>query len=815
LLALSLAGSAATAPAQAPLTEVVVTLSSPSLAMAFGNGMLPGKAGINAKRLALKSKASSAYLGRLAGRQVKLSHRIEKAIPRASVRRHYRVVADGLAVSLPSDEISTLEKLPGVARVYPSYRYRALDTEAPADVSSIGAPDLWGTDLASAGQGVKIGVIDEGVDQKHPYFDPAGYSYPAGFPKGNSAYTTPKVIVARAFPARGLKYANASLPFDSRYSFHGTHVAGIAAGNAGTSTAPEGGSQVISGVAPRAYLGNYKALTIPTENFGLNGNSPEIVAAIEAAVSDGMDVINLSIGEPEIDPHNDIVAKAVNAASAAGVVVTVAAGNEFSENGRGSISSPGTARSAITVGASSSAGVASKIRIAGFSSSGPTPYDFLLKPDVSAPGIDILSSLPSEDGTWGVESGTSMAAPHVAGASALLLQRHSTWTPAQIKSALALTADPITNSEGRRITPLRVGTGRIDLTAADQPLVFATPSTAGFGLVAPGRERKRTIDLADAGGAVGSCQVGLERSDKTAGASINAPTSVSVPGTLALEARARPKAKGGELDGWVRLSCSGRTLRIPFWVHVAVSHLRAKKKTRISRPGVYTGNTKGKSSRVGRYLYPERVPGVKRRLKGPEQVFRLELKRSHQNFGVAVVSHGKRVSVTPRIVRKSNEDKLTGLTALPVNVNPYVSRYADEVPAAGALRPSRGTYDIVFDTVSKAMAGSFTFRFWIDDTKPPRLRVLSRKEGRLTLRISDRGSGVDPASITASSDGRRLPLSFHACTGKAVVDARRLNPGRHAIVVTASDFQESKNNENATRLLPNTATIRSSIRITR
>ena len=95
-------------------------------------------------------------------------------------------------------------------------------------------------------------------------------------------------------------------------------------------------------MAPRAYLGNYKALTIPTEaDVGLDGNSPELVAAIEAAVADGMDVINMSLGEPEIEPARDIVVKALDAAARAGVVPVVSAGNDFEEFGRGSVGSPG------------------------------------------------------------------------------------------------------------------------------------------------------------------------------------------------------------------------------------------------------------------------------------------------------------------------------------------------------------------------------------------------------------------------------------------------------------------------------------------
>src|SRR5581483_10381389 len=120
---------------------------------------------------------------------------------------------------------------------------------------------------------------------------------------------------------------------------HATHVAGIAAGDYTPGALPNRGP--LSGVAPRAYLGNYKVLTVPTENFGLNGNAPEIAAGVEAAVRDGMDVINLSLGEPEIEPSRDLVVAAINAAADAGVVPTIAAGNEFADWGKGSISSPG------------------------------------------------------------------------------------------------------------------------------------------------------------------------------------------------------------------------------------------------------------------------------------------------------------------------------------------------------------------------------------------------------------------------------------------------------------------------------------------
>ena len=211
---------------------------------------------------------------------------------------------------------------------------------------------------------MKIGIIDDGIDSTHPYFKPKGYRMPRGFPKGQKKFTTAKVIVARAFAPRTPKYRYANRPFDPLMSEHATHVAGIAAGNYRTRAR---GSR-ISGVAPKAYLGNYKVLTIPTPGFGLNGNSPEIVAAIEAAVRDGMDVINLSIGEAEIDPSSDIVAAALDAAAAAGVVPVVAAGNSFDELGAGSITSPATSPRAISVAAEAESGAGV---LASFSSGGP------------------------------------------------------------------------------------------------------------------------------------------------------------------------------------------------------------------------------------------------------------------------------------------------------------------------------------------------------------------------------------------------------------------------------------------------------------
>jgi subtilisin family serine protease len=819
LLALSSAGSAATTRSSPPLAEVVVTLDSPSLAIAslhphrFGLSSFSKTAAAN-----LHSLAGRNYLERLSSLQAVLSHRIEEMVSGASVRWHYRVVANGLAVTLPAAEVESLARVPGVAHVYPSYRYRPLAGQRvlagtpPTNVSLIGAPELWGPDLASAGQGIKIGIIDDGIDQTHPYFDPAGFTMPAGYPKGNSAYTTAKVIVARAFPAPGQTDASAALPFDPRLSSHATHVAGIAAGDADTVASYNGDTVSLSGVAPRAYLGNYRAMTIPTSNVGLNGNSPELVAAIEAAVSDGMNVINLSLGEAEIDPRNDIVAQALNAASDAGVVVAVVAGNEFEENGEGSIDSPGSAKKAITVAASTSGGIGSKPDVlAGFSSSGPTAFGLLLKPDVSAPGADILSSVPVSDGSWDEESGTSMAAPHVAGAAALLLQRHPTWTVAQIKSALVSTGAPVTAANGRETSPLREGGGRIALQQADQPLVFASPSSVSFGFLERRHHASRTIAISDGGGLVGSCRARIRPYTSLPGTSLSVPSSVSVPGSIALTARAGAEAAEGNLDGWLILTCAGAERRIPYWLRVSVPQLGRKKATTLFRAGVYQGDTSLRTALVDSYRYPERAPDVQRVLRGPEQVFRLRLARSIENFGVVIISHARGVVVSPRIVRDTNEGHLAGLTALPLNVNPYMDTFGNTEPVAAVLRPGPGSYDIVFDTTSRKASGRFRFRLWINDRTRPRLRLLARKANRITLRITDGGAGVDPSSVSATVGSTFLKTKFDSLTGEATIDLTPLKAGVHTLVVRASDYQESKNDENVAALLPNTGELRISV----
>jgi subtilisin family serine protease len=787
----ALASARPSTPEQEPLAEVVVELSEPGLARALGRDA----------RLELDSPASLRRLTRIAVQQESVEQRIRTLIPSAQVSWRYRVVLNAFAVVVPERAVDRLERLEGIRELHRAVRFGPmLDRSVPA----INAPGLWGPGLATSGQGIKIAILDDGVDHRHPFFNPAGYAMPPGYPKGQAEYTTAKVIVARAFQPPSPKPRYSNLPFDPEHSEHGTHVAGIAAGNPGTTANVGGGRISVSGVAPRAYLGNYRVLTVPTiSNVGLDGNSPEIAAGIEAAVRDGMDVINLSLGEPEIAPGRDLVVRAIEGAAAAGVVPVIAAGNDFGSFGNGTVASPGSARSAITAAASTVGG-----RLSSFSSSGPTPISLQLKPEVTAPGVGIVSSVPTREGTWASFSGTSMAAPHVAGAAALLTQRHPGWSVAQLKSALALTARPAEESSFREASTTRQGAGFVDLVKADQPLVFAQPATVSFGFIRPGRAATRGISVTDAGGGGGEWTVSVARQRNGSGVSIAAPTRVAVPGTLTLRATAGRSARQGDATGFVVLSRAGETRRVPFWLRVSAPRLARLPARLLRRTGVYRGNTRGRRALVSVYRYPDNPSGIglERRLDGPEQVFRVRVRRPVANFGVAVLT---RPGVQPRIVIGADENHQAGTTSLPLQVNPYLPTFTEPAPISAVIRPDPGTYHVVFDSRTRAGAGRFSFRFWVDDQAPPRVRLLTssvRSGGTLVASASDRGAGVDPRAVFAQLDGGALtPASFRG--GRIRIPVGSLGRGRHRLLLQVSDHQESKNMENVPRILPNTTAL--------
>lgn len=248
---------------------------------------------------------------------------------------------NALSVNIPAAQAAQLYNIPGVKRVIPVFQMHA-NLDRALGIHHVF--DAWQRigGMEVAGQGIKIGIIDTGIDQTHPGFQDPSLPVPDGFPRANQladlAFTNNKVIVARdyarLYPAQGN-----STPRDL-YG-HGTAVAMTAAGVSHIS--PLG---VISGVAPKAWLGSYKN-SLP----GASGNSFNDVSmkAFDDAVADGMDVINMSFGGVSPRPVDDLFADVIDAAVRMGVVVTISAGNSGSTPF--TVGSPGSALDAITVGA--------------------------------------------------------------------------------------------------------------------------------------------------------------------------------------------------------------------------------------------------------------------------------------------------------------------------------------------------------------------------------------------------------------------------------------------------------------------------------
>ena len=354
---------------------------------------------------------------------------------------------------------------------------------------------------------------------------------------------------------------------------------------------------------------------------------------------------------------------------------------------------------------------------------------------------------------------------------------------------------------------LRGGGGVVNLPRADVTPIFSSPVAFTFGLIRSNASVTRSVQLTDSGlGGSGPWTVTVEAQSRPAGAAVVAPATVNVPGRLDLTVRTT-QASDAEATGYVVLTRGTERLRIPYWFGTGTPALAGAKRGALRTPGNYKSSTKGGTTRVTRYRYPENPVGFgfSAALPGPERVFRVTLARPAANFGVVVTSRATGVRVEPRIVLAGDERRLTGYAALPFNLNPYLRTFGELVLAAGTILPAAGAYDVVFDSPSAARAGAFTFRYWVNDVTAPSLALRTRtvkRGGQIVLAASDRGSGIDPASIVFRVDGEEHAGRFTA--GTIRVSTAGLRKGRHALRVQVSDYQESRNMENVGRILPNT-----------
>jgi minor extracellular serine protease Vpr len=683
------------------------------------------------KKLDFNRNIVKSYRAQLSALRNDFKRWLQANAPRAKITSEYDISLNAVAVKLNGTPLQTIAAAPMVERVGPNVLYHPNLSESYKIIS---ASDAWAAagGRSTAGAGIKIGIIDTGIDELHPFFDPTGFSYPPGFPKcdaadsstntpdSNCEHVTPKVIVAKVFYNKARQQGLDAQAIQD----HGTHVAGDAAGVTGQTAVVNSVSiDDMSGIAPGAWLGNYNVF--PGDVLG--ARSEDILNAVDAAVADGMDILNLSLGGG-YRGNNDLLAMGLDNAVDAGVVVAVAGGN--SGPGAGTLDSPGRARKVITVGSSTNqhfvgqpftypatggttigaavgdfdplpegsfelfdthsdgcasvaSGASGKLAIidrgtctfsqkvanakaagavgvviinnvagdptamartagfdddlpavmigknegaalrasgattasaeatfeefitpnkdilAGSSGQGPTAVDFAVKPDLTSVGVNVLSSTTCvgkpetcpDDGTgWAFFSGTSMATPHIAGSAAVLLDLNSSWSPAQIKSALVNHADLVVKDAStglHDIGPTAQGAGRENLSVAAEATTWLDPVSASFGRVTVGHPTSATTTLFNPTGSAQTFAVSVTKfTPSTFGGTvpliwnagtltagdprITVPASVTVPAngstTLTVSVSA---GLGDTAQGWVNLDGPGSNdLHFAYYAHV-------------------------------------------------------------------------------------------------------------------------------------------------------------------------------------------------------------------------------------------------------
>ncbi len=584
-------------------------------------------------------------------------------VPQAKVTGEFDISLNAVAVKLNG---ATLAQVSATSLVRNAqYQGLFVPNATDPDLALINAEQAWarkGT-AADAGKGVKVAIVDSGVDASHPCFSDAGY--PAQAQLGDRKYTNNKVIAARVFNNR-LNQTG----FDAKaVGEHGTHVAGTVACNFRTPATVNGATidYDMSGVAPAALLGNYNVFP----GTVADARSEDILKALEAAYSDGFDVANMSLGGGS-HGIQDLLTVAVDNLDAANMVVAISNGNDGP--GGFTVGSPGMAARALTAGASTvphyvgapvtiggttvvaasgdfavvaadltaplkvvtgavdglndacaalpggslagsialvsrgtctfsvkirnaqAAGAAAVLVannvagdptamgtdgtanqptipaymvsradgqtlkglagnatiaaaldyiqtananiMAGFSSQGPTDVDFRVKPDVVAPGVNVLSSVPiylcGGAPCFTFLSGTSMASPHLAGSAAVVRGQHPDWSAAQVRSAIVNTATRGVLKDYQTgeavVTDVNiVGAGLENLLAATGATVTLDPVSLSFGGVPSGSGQSRALPLKIVNVGASAAGFTLQVVDATPGVSYSvSPSNVAL-----------------------------------------------------------------------------------------------------------------------------------------------------------------------------------------------------------------------------------------------------------------------------------------------
>ncbi|MYW67085.1 S8 family serine peptidase [Streptomyces sp. SID8379] len=469
--------------------------------------------------------------------------------------RHALKALNAEALTTPSADVPTLWKsltqadndvmrttAQGVDHVWLDGTVKAqLDVSVP----QIGAPAAW--QAGFDGKGVKVAVVDTGVDADHP--DLAG-----------------KVVAGKNF---------STSPDNEDHQGHGTHVASTIAG----SGAKSGGKY--KGVAPGASIIEAKVL----DDTGSGGES-EIIAGIDWAVEQGADIVNMSLGGPDTPDADPLEETVDHYSGTSGVLFAIAAGNEGP--GASTVGSPGSADGALTVGA-----VDSDDKMAGFSSRGPRVGDGAIKPDVTAPGVDITaasspgSAIAQEVGEnpegYVTISGTSMATPHVAGSAALLKQQHPEWKAAELKGVLT------GSTKDTGVPAFDQGSGRIQVDHAIRTGVYAEQTSLNFGTAAWPHDDDKPLTRTLAYRNTGTADVALDLAASGTDADGKAapegmftvsPAEVTVPAGKTAEvtvaADTKVEAADGQYTGAVVATGTDQNVRTAFAVEREVASYKVE-----------------------------------------------------------------------------------------------------------------------------------------------------------------------------------------------------------------------------------------------
>lgn len=649
------------------------------------------------KKIDFNNNNTKSYRAQLSALRNDFKQWLQANAPKAKITGQFDISLNAVAVQLNGEAKATIEKAPQAVRVEYQGIYYPTDANDP-DLQLISAIAAWnqGGGAATAGSGVKVAIVDTGIDITHPCFSDDGY--PAQIQLGDHNFTNNKVIAAKVFYN---KAANKGLTPEAIQE-HGTHVAGTVGCNLDTPATVDGVSipYAMSGVAPKVLLGNYNVF--PGE-VG-NARSEDILNALETAYADGFDIDNMSLGGGSHGAQ-DLLTKAVDDLDQAGFISAVAAGN--SGPGHFTVESPGSAARALTAGASSvphfvgapltvgasTYGVASgdfatvssdltaplsvvfngtalstacsalpansltgqialisrgtctfsaKIRnaqdagaaavivvnnvagdpvamgsdgtanqptvpaymvslankaaligangqsatigaalayfsttnadiMAGFSSQGPTDVDFRVKPDVVAPGVNVLSSIPhtfcDTPPCFAFFQGTSMATPHLAGSAAVVRGQHPSWSAAQVRSAVVNTADQGVLKDFQTgvvvVTDVNIiGTGRENLLSAVGAKVALDPVSVSFGAVPSGSGQTQNYNVTLTNLGSGTTTFSLAAGSGGGGVSYSvSPSSISLAagaaGNVTVTMSANKNATAGDHQALLTVNSGG------------------------------------------------------------------------------------------------------------------------------------------------------------------------------------------------------------------------------------------------------------------